>query len=170
MGKKTFTGIAQDVLPLCDPCGISVPGKPGDLIEAEKMRGPRAETFQDELDRLVTREIAAAGTDYGRLAAMVGPLSASLSRALQASTEASAAAVSEMIERAKAASETALPLMPPLLQNKIAYSVDEFAKVLSLGKSTVWRLIKDGDVRAKKIGGRTLIPADQVDRVLSRRE
>ncbi|AQR60830.1 hypothetical protein BZG35_03545 [Brevundimonas sp. LM2] len=60
--------------------------------------------------------------------------------------------------------------MPPLLQNKIAYSVDEFAKVLSLGKSTVWRLIKDGDVRAKKIGGRTLIPADQVDRVLSRRE
>jgi len=42
---------------------------------------------------------------------------------------------------------------------KLAYSIKDAAKALGLGTTTINRMIKDGRLKAVKIGGRTLIPA-----------
>lgn len=49
----------------------------------------------------------------------------------------------------------------------IAISVIEAARRLSLGKSTVYRLAKAGKVRFVKIGGRTLVPVAELDRIIT---
>lgn len=49
---------------------------------------------------------------------------------------------------------------------KIAYGVQEAAEAMSVGKSTVWRWIHDGKVRTVKLGGRTLIPRPELERLV----
>jgi excisionase family DNA binding protein len=48
-----------------------------------------------------------------------------------------------------------------------AYNPDAFAQVVGLGRTTVYQLIRDGQIRSIKIGRRRLIPAEEVDRLLA---
>lgn len=52
------------------------------------------------------------------------------------------------------------------LGDRLAYGVEEAAVVMSVGKSTVWRWIHDKRVRSVKLGGRTLIPREELLRLL----
>ena len=59
--------------------------------------------------------------------------------------------------------EEALP-MPTLSQQvtRIAYSVEEFAEACGISRDLVFDMIKDGDIKSLKAGGRRLIPASAV--------
>jgi excisionase family DNA binding protein len=48
----------------------------------------------------------------------------------------------------------------------IALSINETAKALSLGRTTLYALIKEGRLETLKIGRRTLIKAASVHRLL----
>lgn len=50
--------------------------------------------------------------------------------------------------------------------NKLAFSVHEAAAALGLSASSIWKWISLGQLRAVRIGGRTVIPADEIQRIL----
>lgn len=49
-----------------------------------------------------------------------------------------------------------------LNSEKRAYSVAEACKATSLGRTTIFAHISAGRLRAKRVGGRTLIPAESL--------
>ena len=49
---------------------------------------------------------------------------------------------------------------------KLAYSVNEAADAISIGRSKLYQLIQSGDVETRKIGKRTVIPAASLQRLL----
>lgn len=49
--------------------------------------------------------------------------------------------------------------MDPLAADVQAYTVAEFCRTFSIGKTTVYKEIKEGRLRSVKAGARTLIPA-----------
>ena len=50
---------------------------------------------------------------------------------------------------------------------KKAYSANEFASLMSVSKAHVHRLINTGVIRTIKLGRRVLIPASELDRLIS---
>ena len=48
-----------------------------------------------------------------------------------------------------------------------AVSVADAAKALGIGVTHAWRLIGDGTIRPLKLGGRTLVPVAEIDRIAS---
>jgi excisionase family DNA binding protein len=46
-----------------------------------------------------------------------------------------------------------------------AYGPEEAAKLLGKGIATIWRWIRDDKVIAVRIGGRTLIPSQEIERL-----
>jgi len=44
----------------------------------------------------------------------------------------------------------------------LAYSPGEAARAAGLGRTTIYKLIAEGRLRSRKIGSRTVIPADDV--------
>lgn len=50
--------------------------------------------------------------------------------------------------------------------NRRAFSVHEAAATLGLSASSIWKWISLGQLRVIKIGGRTLISADELNRIL----
>lgn len=54
--------------------------------------------------------------------------------------------------------------LPP--GSKLAYNVDEAAAALGMSDSTVWLMIKEGFVAAKKVRGRTLIAREELQRIV----
>jgi excisionase family DNA binding protein len=44
---------------------------------------------------------------------------------------------------------------------RIAYSIEEFARLAGLGRTTVYQEIRNGRLRPLKVGKRTLVPADE---------
>tara|TARA_R110000824_G_C15186648_1_gene674342 strand:+ start:1123 stop:1293 length:171 start_codon:yes stop_codon:yes gene_type:complete len=48
------------------------------------------------------------------------------------------------------------------------YKVNEVARILGLGRTTIYKLIEQGELRRIKIGASTLIAADSVDALLLR--
>lgn len=44
----------------------------------------------------------------------------------------------------------------------LAYSIDQACHVSSIGRTRIYSLIKEGKLRARKIGKRTLIPAESL--------
>jgi excisionase family DNA binding protein len=48
-----------------------------------------------------------------------------------------------------------------------AYSIPQAARELSVSRSHLYTLINDGHVRRVKIGGRAVIPATEIDRLLA---
>ncbi|MEO6360324.1 MAG: helix-turn-helix domain-containing protein [Sphingomicrobium sp.] len=51
---------------------------------------------------------------------------------------------------------------------QLAYSINDTAKALSLGRTSVYSLIGDGRLDAFKIGRRRLIRAESIRRLLNR--
>ncbi|QIL01355.1 helix-turn-helix domain-containing protein [Sphingomonas sinipercae] len=49
---------------------------------------------------------------------------------------------------------------------RIAYSIKEAAAVSGLGRTTIYSLIAQGELRRTKIGQRTLIPRAELERIL----
>lgn len=49
---------------------------------------------------------------------------------------------------------------------KLAYSIREFCQATSIARSTVYAHIAAGRLRATRIGGRTIITADEARRFL----
>ena len=51
-----------------------------------------------------------------------------------------------------------------------AYGPEEAAKLLGKGIATIWRWIRSGKMLAVRIGGRTLIPEREVERLQKERD
>jgi excisionase family DNA binding protein len=47
-----------------------------------------------------------------------------------------------------------------------AYGLDEAANLLSVSKATVSRRIREGKIRAIRVGSRVLVPADSIQKLL----
>ena len=54
-----------------------------------------------------------------------------------------------------------------LSHETFAVSVDEAARRLGIGRTLTYELIRQGKVRAIKLGTRTVIPASEIVRILS---
>jgi excisionase family DNA binding protein len=50
---------------------------------------------------------------------------------------------------------------------RAAYSATETAEKLGVSEASIWRAIRRGQLKAIKFGGRTLITAGSINRVLS---
>ncbi len=50
--------------------------------------------------------------------------------------------------------------------DKLAYSITETAKALSLGRTSIYALIAEGRLEAFKLGTRTLIKAESIRRLV----
>ncbi len=51
--------------------------------------------------------------------------------------------------------------------DKLAYTVAEAARVSNVGRTTLYELIRDGRLEARKLGTKTLIPADALRALLA---
>lgn len=50
---------------------------------------------------------------------------------------------------------------------RIAYGVEEFAELMGIGRTTAFNLIREGRVKAVKLGARTLIPASEAKALIA---
>ena len=50
---------------------------------------------------------------------------------------------------------------------KLAYSINDTARALSLGRTSIYSMIADGRLEAFKLGTRTLIKAESIKRLVS---
>lgn len=50
--------------------------------------------------------------------------------------------------------------------NPIAASINETAKALSLGRTSIYALIRDGKLETIKLGRRTLVKVDSIRRLI----
>jgi excisionase family DNA binding protein len=48
----------------------------------------------------------------------------------------------------------------------LAYRINEFCALLGISRTTLYALVKDGKIRMVKIGGRSLVPASEGQRLL----
>ena len=48
-------------------------------------------------------------------------------------------------------------------------SVKRFAKILDIGQTKAWALIKEGEVDVIRLGGRTLVVCDSIQRMIQRK-
>jgi excisionase family DNA binding protein len=55
------------------------------------------------------------------------------------------------------------PEPPPALA--LAYRINDFAKAVGIGRTTIYKLIAEGKIRPIKIAGRVLIPAAEIARL-----
>jgi excisionase family DNA binding protein len=55
------------------------------------------------------------------------------------------------------------------MADRLAYSIAEACAVAGIRRTTLYKEIRSGDLRAVKIGGRTVILADDLRRWLNRR-
>lgn len=49
----------------------------------------------------------------------------------------------------------------------IAYGVKDAAAAIGLSRSRIWQLIGEGEIEARKLGGRTVIPAASLNAYLN---
>ena len=49
---------------------------------------------------------------------------------------------------------------------RLAYSINDTAKTLSLGRTSIYAMIADGRLDAFKLGRRTLVKADSIRRLI----
>ena len=49
---------------------------------------------------------------------------------------------------------------------KLAYSINETARVLSMGRTSIYALISDGRLETFKLGRRTLVKAESIKRIV----
>ena len=56
--------------------------------------------------------------------------------------------------------------LPPGVEPRLAYSVLETARLLDVGESTVWRLLRDGKLQRINIRGATRVPFASIQQLL----
>jgi excisionase family DNA binding protein len=68
------------------------------------------------------------------------------------------------------AAVTAIPLADRLAKdsNRLAYTIDEAVHASGIGRTKMYALIRSGDLDARKLGRRTLIPAEALRSLLQR--
>lgn len=66
-----------------------------------------------------------------------------------------------------AAHAASQPLPDDRTVAKMAYSVDEACEALGLSRPSVYDLIRSGQLRSKKLGGRRVIPVTELERLLA---
>ena len=49
----------------------------------------------------------------------------------------------------------------------LAYRIDDFCRAVGLGRTKTYAMIAAGQLKAIKIGGRTLIPRSEAERLLA---
>ena len=49
---------------------------------------------------------------------------------------------------------------------RIAYPIADACRVVGIGRTNLYRLINEGKLEARKVGGRTLIPAESLRRLI----
>lgn len=54
------------------------------------------------------------------------------------------------------------------MTDKISYTVNEAVKACGLGRTTIYELIKAGELKPAKVGARTLILRSDLERMLQR--
>lgn len=52
------------------------------------------------------------------------------------------------------------------MATKLSYTIAEACEALGIGRTTIYQLIKNGDLRPVKIGRRTLLAANELERLL----
>jgi excisionase family DNA binding protein len=52
----------------------------------------------------------------------------------------------------------------------LAVSINDTAKVLGLGRTTIYAMIADGRLEAFKLGRRTLVKAESIRRLVAKRD
>jgi excisionase family DNA binding protein len=57
----------------------------------------------------------------------------------------------------------------PTVAGKLAYTVAETCRIMSIGRTHLYDLIRSGDLPVVKLGGRTLIARDDLEALISRR-
>lgn len=57
--------------------------------------------------------------------------------------------------------------MEQQFQNRLAYSVAEVARMAGCGRDTIYRAIREGYLKPKKLGRLTRIPADEAQRFIN---
>jgi excisionase family DNA binding protein len=50
---------------------------------------------------------------------------------------------------------------------KLAYRVDEACHALGIGRTSLYELVKTGDLKIIRIAGRTLVPRSEIERLTS---
>jgi excisionase family DNA binding protein len=59
--------------------------------------------------------------------------------------------------------------MPPVeIAEKLAYTVPEAAKAMGVGRTTMWKQVRERTVSSFKWGGRVLIEKDELQRQIDR--
>jgi excisionase family DNA binding protein len=51
--------------------------------------------------------------------------------------------------------------------DKLAYTVNAFCRAIGLGRTKIYQLIKQGQIRTVRIGGRRLVPKTEAQRLLN---
>lgn len=54
----------------------------------------------------------------------------------------------------------------PLSSSKLSYTVDGASEATDIPKSTLWKYIREGKLETRKVGRRTLIPRDALQRLV----
>lgn len=50
--------------------------------------------------------------------------------------------------------------------NKICFSISEACAATSFGRTSIYKLIREGQLKAVRVGGRTLVPAESLRALL----
>jgi len=54
--------------------------------------------------------------------------------------------------------------------NPIGYSIEQVMQLLPIGRTSIYKLIKAGELQTVVICGRRIVPATEIDRLLSQSE
>jgi excisionase family DNA binding protein len=54
-----------------------------------------------------------------------------------------------------------------LPEKPLAYQINLFCRLIGIGRSHFYELVKEGAIRTVMIGGRRVVPATEADRLLS---
>jgi excisionase family DNA binding protein len=55
----------------------------------------------------------------------------------------------------------------PWSNDPFAYRINDACHLLSIGRSSIYNMIRDGQLKPIRIAGRTLIPRTEIDRLLA---
>lgn len=66
--------------------------------------------------------------------------------------------------------ENKIKVNETIVEKPFAYRVKTFCRRFEISASTFWLLVQKGEIKTIKLGGSTLIPSSEVDRLLGKTE